>query len=116
MTILERLEEKILAIDMFGRNFRFQLPGNKDTHNTRVGALVSTFMIFIMVFYSITMLEQLLLFEGTTVTESARERHFETWTLFPTEIPDLYSGKFNIAFGLTEYNGSPDNIDDAKYG
>ena len=56
------------------------------------------------------------MFGGTVVTESVRESHFEPHTLFPTEIPNLHNGHFNIAFGFTAYDGDPNPIDDQRYG
>ena len=49
--------EKLLLIDMFGKGFRFKLPGNKDTNGTLTGAFLSIMMIGLLSFYSITMLE-----------------------------------------------------------
>ena len=61
-------------------------------------------MLLILVFYSITMLEQLLLFGGTVVTHSIRDSHFEPYIKFPTDIEDMLDGKFNLAFGITAYD------------
>ena len=104
--------QKLLDVDMFGRGFRFKLPGNKLTNGTITGALFSIMMIITLSFYSITMTEQLIRFGGTVVTQSVRDSHFEPTTLFPTEIEDLHHGNFNIAFGLTAYDGNPKPIDD----
>ena len=76
--------EKLLAIDMFGRGFRFKLPGDKLLNGTITGAFLSIMLILTLSFYSITMLEQLILFGGTVVTQSVRDSYFEPTTLFPS--------------------------------
>ena len=78
--------EKLLSFDKFGDGFHFKLPGNRDTHGTITGALLSILMIVTLSFYSITMLEQNLRFGGSTVTSSVRDSHFEYFETFPTKI------------------------------
>ena len=104
--------EKLLSFDKFGDGFHFKLPGNRDTHGTITGALLSILMVVTLSFYSITMLEQLILFGGTVVTQSVRDSYYKPSNLFPTEIPELHGGNFNLAFGLTAYDGNPKSIDD----
>ena len=53
-----------------------------------------------------------MLFGGTVVTQSVRDSYYEPSTLFPTEMQELHGGNFNIAFGLTAYDGNPNPIDD----
>ena len=53
-----------------------------------------------------------MLFGGTVVTQSVRDSYYEPSTLFPTEMPELHGGNFNLAFGLTAYDGNPNPIDD----
>ena len=68
MAVGGKFMEKPLAKDIFGRGFRFKLPGDKLIHGTITGVFFSILMIVTLLFYSITMLEQLLLFGGTVVT------------------------------------------------
>ena len=73
MSFGSKFMEKLLSIDKFGYGFHYKLPGNKDSHGTITGALLSILMIGTLSFYSITMLEQLILFGGTVVTQSVRD-------------------------------------------
>ena len=102
--------------DVFGRGYHFNLPGNKDTLGTCFGAAITTLMIGILVIYGVMQMHRLVIFGETVVTSSKKDTFYAMLDLFPDEIEDLQSTKFDLAFGITAYDGDPEPIEDPRYG
>ena len=66
-------------------------------------------------FYGGLQIERLAIYGETVVTMSVSDSYFSPEETFPSDVGLIFSG-FNIAFGFTAYDGSPERIDDPKIG
>ena len=73
-------------------------------------------MQILLISYALLQLHQLKSFGETVITSSEKESHYDFEYAFPDDIEDLYYDNFNIAFGITAYDGNFEPIDDPKYG
>ena len=61
-------------------------------------------------------MHRLIEFGETVVTTSSKDLYYSMDHVFPDDIEELQSDKFEIAFALTAYDGNPEPIEDPKYG
>ena len=61
-------------------------------------------------------MHRLIEFGETVVTTSSKDLYYSMDDVFPDDIEELQSDKFDIAFALTAYDGNPEPIEDPKYG
>ena len=103
-------------LDRFGRSFKWNLPGKRETLGTPFGASITISMFCVLVFYGIMQMHRLIQFGETIVMSSVKDSYYTMHQAFPEDIEELQYNKFQIAFALTAYDGNPDPIDDPQYG
>ena len=52
----------------------------------------------------------------TVVTMSVRDSYFTPEDIYPYDVEDLSYENFDLAFGLTDYDGNEDPVDDPRFG
>ena len=103
------------GLDRFGKSFRFNFEG-KRYFQTNFGASITILMRIMLLSYAALQLHRLQKFGETVITSSETESFFDYEYAFPKDITDLHYDNFNIAFGITAYDGDTEPIDDPKYG
>ena len=73
-------------------------------------------MYCLLIFYGAMQMHRLIKFGETIVTTSVKDSHYDMEEVFPDDIVDLVSDKFQIAFALSAFDSNPDPIDDPKFG
>ena len=110
------LREKYEGCDKFGKSFRFNMPGGKRNFVTSFGATMTILLYIMLISYALVQFYSFQTFNETVITSSEKEAYYDFNYAFPDDIDDLVYDNFNIAFGITAYDGDTEPIDDPKYG
>ena len=70
----------------------------------------------VLLLYGGLQLNRLIVYGETLITSSVKDSYYNMEIVFPDDIEDKLFDNFNIAFGLTAYDGDEEPIDDLKYG
>ena len=70
----------------------------------------------VLFLYGGLQLHRLTVFGETLITSSVKDSYYTKETVFPDDIEDRLFDNFNIAFGLTAFDGDEEPVDDLKYG
>ena len=92
------------------------MPGGKRNFVTSFGATMTILLYIMLIFYALVQFYSFQSFEETVITSSKKEAFYDFNYAFPDDIDDLVYDNFNIAFGITAYDGDTEPIDDPKYG
>ena len=81
-----------------------------------LGAFLSYLSLFVLVFYGSLQMYRMFGYGETVVTMSMRDSYFTPEDVYPYDVEDLSYDNFDLAFGLTDYDGNEDPVDDPRYG
>ena len=56
------------------------------------------------------------MFGETVVTTSVKDSHYTMDDVFPDDIENLQHDNFQLAFGITAYDGDTESVEDPRYG
>ena len=73
-------------------------------------------MYTILFLYGALQLQRLHGFDETVVTNSMKDSYYSMDDVFPVDIEDMQYDNFQIAFGITAYDGNPESVEDPRYG
>ena len=92
------------------------MPGGKRNFETSFGAAMTILSYILLTSYALLQFHRLHSFEESVITSSEKDSFYDFNTAFPDGIDDILADNFNIAFGITAYDGDPEPIEDPKYG
>ena len=108
--VVRRTQRFIAQYDTFGESPSLSLSGGISKIGTVMGTIVTALLISALVWYGYEKMEIMMKYDDTNIMISKRE-----WMYNDTQIlSDKFN--FNIAFGITEYDGSPESVEDPDIG
>ena len=96
--------------DIFADVFNFEVKNRSQRVKTVLGSLISISVLCCVVIYGYLKYVVMKEYEDTSIMSSSREYYYSD--------NDILTDKmgFNVAFGLTEFDGKSDYIEDPDYG
>ena len=104
------VEDKVLDVDRFGQSFQFKLPNGKDVYTSWLGFGCTLILYLILISYGIFKAKILIKFGDSTIIQSVQDSYFTDEKVHGQD------DGFQLAFGITAYDGNPEPIDDPTYG
>ena len=96
--------------DAFGENFSFKLPNGKERHTTKCGVFITFLICSILAVYCLIKLNLLLYYGDSTINQYTKEAYFDENFKWNSTMG------MHFAFGLTDFDGNQEPIDDPDYG
>ena len=66
--------------------------------------------------YGSLQLQRLHAYEETVVTSSVKDSYYTEDDVFPDDIENMQYNNFQIAFGITAYDGDTESVEDPRFG
>ena len=97
------------SFDTYGQHFQFLILGKRKI-NTLLGSVISLIAAVFVILYAFEKWMLLKDFDDTNIIESTSERAISEMEVFSSSMG------FHTAFAITEFDGSPDSIEDESFG
>ena len=110
-TRCDKLQQRMLSLDLYRLPFRLLLPDNQDQYRTFLGSILSIFTVVIILTYTGYKMAQLASTEEFKIQLRQKDYFYDPKSVFSSQ-----SDHFNLAAAITAYDGDPDPIEDETYG
>ena len=96
--------------DLHGESFQMKVDNKLNDVRTLIGSFLSIVSITFLLYYSFLKWEIMKQYDDTSIMISPVEYYFNDTSVLSDRLG------FNVAFGLTKFDGKPDFIEDPDYG
>ena len=96
--------------DIHGEGFRMKIDHKMNDARTLIGSFLSIVSISFLLYYSLLKWEIMKEYDDTIIMSSPVEYYFNDTSILSDRLG------FNVAFGLSKFDGKPDFIEDPDYG